>query len=116
VFLDQFKLSGPPTIEANQGWVSGEAVNEWATLALEALEDKLALLNKSHYGQLNEYELLLYSNTHLPDIELDNGIAALSRLFSQKHGANKFPRLFGALSVIYGNEIRLRALRLRNAA
>ena len=118
VYLDQFKLSGPPTNEINQGWVEREIIDEWNTLALEAIVNKVELLNKGHYQELDSYELLLYSNTHLPisSTDLDKAIPELSNTYNKKYESIKYPKVFDSVSIIMGDEIKLKVLKFSNAA
>jgi len=110
VWLDQFKSGGPPTSLVNAGWVGDEVEREWAQLALEAIRRKLELLNKTHFLDLDSYELLLYSNTYLPNVDRQKAIAFLSALLNKELAAQTVSRHFDSISIIYGNEVWLRQL------
>ena len=108
VWLDEFKSGGQPTSPLNIGWVGDEVEREWSQLALEAILDKLELLNKDHFQNLNSYELLLYSNTHLPNVDRERAIPCLSLSLNKRLATETFVKNFRSISIIYGNEVWLR--------
>lgn len=110
VRLDRFKFGGQPTSEINAGWVGNEVEREWSQLALQAIRDKIELLNKPHFQKLDSYELLLYSNTHLPNIDLQIAIDLLRASLNNELVSQTHTRHFHSISIIYGNKVWLRQL------
>jgi hypothetical protein len=115
VWLDRFKATGEPTSELNTGWVGDEVEREWAQLALDAIRDKTHLLNKGHFQNLPSYELLLYSNTHLPNIDRRSAIDYLRTSLNREFADHTLGKRFDSISIIYGDQVWLRELTV-NAA
>ena len=112
----KIRESGGMLYDPGPGLPESEALEEWAKLALVAIADKIAKLNKSHYKEADTYELLLYSNTNLPNVEEDKAIQRLSEAFNQKFQSQTFERLYESVSVMYGRDVWFRRLVLRNAS
>ncbi|MDO8571816.1 MAG: hypothetical protein Q7R79_04010 [bacterium] len=98
----------------NDNLTADEASSKWASLALIALEKKINDLNKADFKQLDSYELLLYSNTDLPNVDQNEVIPKLSTAFNQKYKSTEFPRLYTSLSIAYGNDLWLRTMQIHN--
>ena len=116
VFLSQFKIGRAPQDVFNAGWTDSEVQREWATLTLDAIVDKTNLLNKEHYQKLDMYELLLYSNTYLPNldhVDKEKAIAYLLKFIEEKFSATTFKRFFRHISFIYGQDVWLHQLTIR---
>jgi len=113
------KLREEPILFGNlpgSDWDQDQVNSEWARLALFAVSDKIEKLNGPHYKKLDSYELLLYSNTGLPNITQDDAMSKLSHEFNNKYASTNFDRLFQSLTIIYGDEVWLRRLHFRNAS
>lgn len=108
----------------SQGYILGELPgsqmsrdevdSEWARLALVAVSEKIDKLNLPHYKALDTYELLLYSNTGLPNIFQVKAIDKLSSAFDFQYKDIKFNRLFRSITIIYGDEVWYRRLFFNN--
>jgi hypothetical protein len=110
IWLSQFSHGNQPADSMNSGWVGEEVEREWVALALRAISDKFDKLNKSHIQKLDSYELLLYSNTHLPDISIKEVVPLLTSRLNEMFQNSNFIRSFKFISIIYGNEVHFRAL------
>ena len=114
VSLDRFKLGGEPVSEINAGWIGDEVEMEWARLASDAIRDKTNLMNKPHFQNLDSYELLLYSNTHLPNIDRRKAIDLLRRSLNAEKAIQNLPRHFDSISIVYGDDVWLQELTANN--
>jgi hypothetical protein len=114
-FLDKFKIGGYQNDICNSGWVGDEVEQEWALITLKAIEDKLILHNKGHIQDLDTYELLLYSNTHLPNIDKKKAISFLLNQVNERINEKHFARLYKYISFIYGSETWLHEIFIQNS-
>jgi predicted nucleotidyltransferase len=90
---------------------------EWANLALSAISDKIDLLNRGHFESLDSFELILYSNTHLQNIlNKYRAIASLANKLNKELIGRFHSRLYDSISIIYGDEVWLRDLKLLKQA
>ncbi|MDP2883525.1 MAG: hypothetical protein Q8P51_00685 [Ignavibacteria bacterium] len=103
VFLDSFKLGGPPENNHNAGWVGKEAEREWSTLALLRTKAKLDKLNRSHFLKNARNELLLNTVSYLPNLDIQTAIRMFADQLSQEIETRKRQHLFDAISIIYGS-------------
>ncbi|MCI0707167.1 MAG: hypothetical protein L0Y80_06775 [Ignavibacteriae bacterium] len=91
-----------------------EAASKWVELALKAIEKKTEDLNKRDFKKLDSYELLLYSNTDLPNVEQNQIIPKLSEVFNKKFNSMNFSKFYSSISVVYGDELWLRTMQINN--
>jgi len=114
VWLDRFKDAGTPVSEINAGWAGNEVEREWVQLVLGAIREKTDILNKPHFQNLDTYELLLYSNTYLLNVDRRKAIDFLSTSLNKECAAQTLARHFNSISIIYGDEVWLRQLTTVN--
>ncbi len=102
VWLDAFKIGGPPDKEINQGWVGDEPEREWATLAFDRIKEKFSKLNRSHFKKCMRNELLLNTVSYLPNLKIEVAIKMLRPQLTEEAADGKYESLFDSISFIYG--------------
>ena len=67
-------------------------------------------MNK-HYQNYDKFELLLYSNTHLPNVDKEIVIKFLTQNLNEWIENKIFTKVFESISIIYGQEVWLNILK-----
>jgi hypothetical protein len=114
VWLDSFKIGGPPRGEINQGWVGDEPEREWVTLAFQKAQEKLTKLNQPHFLKHARNELLLNTVSHLPNLNIEVAIRMLGEQLTKELVDGKYQNCFDAISFIYGDSTIPQALVKRD--
>ncbi|GEM_PF-6898500 len=73
---------------------------------IHAVENKLISLNQPHFQSADEYELLVYDNSHLAImLHVKEALLLLQRSLQAKLKAVSLKREFDCLSVIHSDEL-----------
>ncbi|MDP2884479.1 MAG: hypothetical protein Q8P51_05590 [Ignavibacteria bacterium] len=110
VWLDSFKIGGPPTQWYNEGWVGSEAEQEWAQLALQRILDKLVLLNSLRFTKFDRNELLLNTVSYLPNLDMTLAFKHLSKILTASVQESNPLCSFDSITFIYGSDTYPHAL------